>query len=95
MKIQALIKVINPVVTGTSQSTGNPYQKQDIVLGWEEQREDGRLRQQLLKVTLHGQSVDRLAQMRPTAGVTVVEGDLVFGTSTYNGKVYNDVTLFI
>ena len=95
MQIKALVRVINAPESGVSKTSGNPWVRQDIIIGWDELREDGRTRQQLLKVTLHGESVERFAALRPVAGVTVIEGELVFSTSPYGGKVYNDVTLFL
>jgi len=95
MKIEAQVKVINEAREGISQSTGNPWKAQDIVIGWQEPRSDGSLREQRLAVTLHGQSVDRFRNQKPIAGATLVEGDLSFTTETYNGKVYNRVALFL
>ena len=36
MQITATIKVINEIKTGVSKSSGNPWKRQEIVLGWDE-----------------------------------------------------------
>lgn len=93
MKIKATIKVINPVRTGVSQSSGNEWRAQDIVIGWTRTTESGYQREQLLQVTLHGESIDHLAALNPVAGQTEIEGTLDFQTRTFNGRVYNDISL--
>lgn len=50
---QALIKVINPVRSGVSISTGREWRSQDLVISWPRQLQDGSTREQLLSVTLH------------------------------------------
>lgn len=92
MQIKALVKVINPVVSGVSQSTGNPYQTQDIILEWQEFNSEGKAYNQHLKVKLYGENVTRFAQLQPIAGTTIADFDISFNTSTFNGKVYNDVS---
>jgi len=95
MKLDVLIKVVNPVFTGVSRSTGNTYKTQEVVVEWIEPLADGRQRSQLLKVKLFGQSVEKLAALNPVAGQTVVAMDICFQTSSHNGKVYNEVTAWV
>ena len=94
MKAQVTVKVINEVRSGMSQSTGNEWRTQDIVVGWTEQTADGRTFEQLVLCTLHGQSVVNFAALNPQPG-SVIEGDLRFSTRSYNNRVYNDISLVL
>ncbi len=95
MQITATISVINPVVTGVSRSNGHEWRSQEVVLSWNKDLGEGRVREQHLQVTLHGEGIDRLAGLNPVAGQTVIEGELDFDTRSYNGRVYNEITLFL
>ena len=95
MNIQAKVNVINEVRTGVSQSNGYEWQSQDIVISWTEQLPDGRQREEFLLVTLHGESVNNFAKLCPVQGETIISGSLDFRTRSYNGKVYNDISLTI
>ena len=95
MQITATIKVINEVKTGVSKSSGNPWKRQEIVLGWEEPYgEDGRTRQQLLLVSMVGKTVDKFEELECKVG-DVITGDLDFETRVANNKVYNDIALYL
>jgi len=92
MVINVLLKSMSEVVNGVSNSTGNAYQSQDILVEWSEPMSDGRERISRLMVRLHTAEVDRLAAMNPVPGQTTLGLDLLFSTRSYNGRVYNDVT---
>lgn len=95
MQIQALIKVINPAQTGVSKTSGNAWKRQQIVIGWDEPYgTDGRSREQLLSVSLVGKSVDQFESLECKVGDTII-GELDFGTRSYQGKVYNDIALYL
>lgn len=95
MQITATIKVINEVKTGVSKSSGNPWKRQEIVLGWDEPYgEDGRTRQQLLLVSMVGKTVDKFEELECKVG-DVITGDLDFETRVANNKVYNDIALYL
>jgi len=94
-KIHAIVKVINPVRTGVSPSNGREWRSQDIVIGWQRPTGNGYEREQLMLVTLHGDGIDLLAALNPVAGQTVIEGTLDFQTRSFNGRVYNDIVLFL
>ena len=93
MQITATIKVINEIKMGISRSSGNPWKRQDIVLGWAEPYgEDGRTRQQLLLVSLSGKNVDKFEELECKTG-DVITGELDFETRVVNDRVYNDIAL--
>ena len=95
MQITATIKVINEVKTGVSRSSGNPWKRQEIVLGWEEPYgNDGRTRQQLLLVAMVGKSVDKFEELECKVGDTIT-GSLDFETRVANDRVFNDIALFL
>lgn len=93
MKLNVTIKVINPVVEGVSASTGNPWQRQDIVLAWNEvYTPDGRTREQHLVATLNTAGIAKFAQLECKVGDEIV-ADLDFDTRCFNGRVVNCVGL--
>lgn len=95
MQITATIKVINEIKTGVSRSSGNPWKRQEIVLGWEEPYgNDGRTRQQLLLVAMVGKSVDKFEELECKVGDTIT-GELDFETRVANDRVFNDIALFL
>lgn len=95
MEINATIKVINNAESGISQTSGNPWKRQSLVLGWQEPYgTDGRTREQLLLVKLSGRSVDAFAEKGYKQGDTL-SGVLDFDTRSYGGKVYNDIALYL
>lgn len=88
--------VICPVSEGVSNSSGRPWKRQDVVLGWDEKLESGFTRTQNIKVTMFGETVDQFAAMRPVANETVISCELVFRTdTTKNGFVVNDVRMYL
>ena len=94
-KVQAIIKVINPVREGISKTSGKEWKSQDVVIGWVRPTATGYEREQLMAVTLHGESIDRLKALNPVPGQTVVECDLDFQTRMYGGRVYNEITMYV
>lgn len=95
MEITATIKVINNAESGISQTSGNPWKRQSIVLGWQEPYgNDGRTREQLIMVKLTGKSVDAFAEKGYKQG-DIISGVLDFDTRSYAGKVYNDIALYL
>ena len=95
MQITATIKVINEVKMGISRASGNPWKRQDIVLGWDEPYgEDGRTRQQLLLVSLSGKNVDKFEELECKRG-DVISGNLDFETRVVNDRVYNDIAMVL
>ena len=92
MKIQTLVKVINPALAGVSKSSGNPYKIQEVVLEWQEADANGILHPQRVVATLFNQSVDNFAALNPVAGQTIVDADLQFSTRpSSTNRVYNDI----
>ena len=94
MEITATLKVINDVKSGVSATSGNEWKRQDIVLGWDEEAENGNVRHQLLMVTLHGESVTRFGTMNLKVG-DEVSGRVDFSTRAYGGRVYNDIAMYV
>lgn len=95
MQITATIKVVNDKQSGISRTSGNEWKRQQIILGWEDGfGTEGKAREQLLMVTLYGRGVERFEEMEMKVGDTIT-GDIDFGTRNVNGRVYNEVTLFI
>ena len=91
MQITATIKVIGEIKTGTSQASGNEWKRQDVVLGWEEPYgTEGRMREQLLQVSLTGKNVEKLAQLECKPGDKLT-GNVDFSTRAKDGRVYNDI----
>ena len=95
MQIQAKVNVINEVRSGVSQSNGHEWRSQDIVINWSETLPNGFTHEQYLQVTLHSESIDHLAALNPVAGQTVISGDLSFNTRSYNGRVYNEISMIL
>ena len=93
MQITATIKVVNEKKMGISKSSGNPWQRQEIILGWTEPGREN-AHEQLLAVTLYGKGVDRLEALELGVG-SIVTGELSFNTRTNNGYVSNEITLFL
>lgn len=94
MKLNVEIRVINDVRNGVSSANGLPWKMQDVVIAWKEAGMDGKERENLQLVTLHGETVDRFASINPQVGM-VICADLSFCTRTYGGKVYNDNRMFV
>lgn len=95
MNIKAKICVMNPVMEGISKASGAAWKRQDLVLGWQEPYgNEGRTREQLLLVTLHGDHVDRLAASGWQVG-DIFEGEVSFGTRSYGDRVYSDIAAFL
>ena len=95
MQITATIKVVNDKQSGISRTSGNEWKRQQIILGWEDGFDtEGKTREQLLMVTLYGRGVERFEELEMKVGDTIT-GDIDFGTRNVNGRVYNEVTLFI
>ena len=94
MKLKVTIRVINPVRTGVSQSTGRAWKSQDVVVAWTEKLVDGRDYENIQLVSMRGDQVDRFAAIGAQVG-RVLDVDLAFSTRTYNGKVYNENVMFI
>lgn len=94
MQIQAEIRVINEKRTGVSSSNGLAWQRQEIIIAWQEPLDNGGSLEQVLSVQLHGMSVDIFEKSQKRVG-DVIEGDLRFSTRIYNGRVYNEVGLFL
>ena len=94
MQISVTIRVINDVRTGVSKTTGREYKNQDILVAWTERGRDGFDHENLQLVTLHGQYVDKFAALNPKPG-DVIMAEISFGTRSFNGKVYNDNTLYV
>lgn len=94
MEIQATIKVINDLRSGVSRTNGNPWKSQDIVIGWTENTPDGRTRDQVILVTLHGTSADIFCEKHFSVG-DIITGDISFDTRSFNGRVFNDIALFL
>ena len=95
MQITATIKVVNDKQSGISRTSGNEWKRQQIILGWEDGfGTEGKTREQLLMVTLYGRGVERFEELEMKVGDTIT-GDIDFGTRNVNGRVYNEVTLFI
>ncbi len=82
-------------MSGVSKTSGNAYKRQEVVLGWEEEYgNEGRKREMLLCVKLSGSGVEKFAQQEIKPG-DVITGQLDFDTNFYNGKVYNNIALYI
>lgn len=92
MKINAEVRVIGQVQNGTSSATGMPWKSQDIVLAWPEAMMDGTQAEMRVLATLYGEDVDKFAQMNIAQG-TVIQTNLWFSTRSYNGRVYNQITM--
>lgn len=93
MQITATIKVVNEKRTGISKSSGNPWQRQEIILGWTDPGKEGS-HEHLLVATLYGKGVDRFEALELGVGSTIT-GELSFNTRTNNGYVSNEITLFL
>ena len=94
MQLSVTIRVINNVRTGVSKTTGREYKNQDVVVAWTERGADGYDRENLQQVTLHGENVDKFAALRPQPGMTIM-ADIAFGTRQYNGRVFNDNSMYL
>ena len=94
MQINATIKVVGEKRTGISKSSGNPWQRQDIILGWVEPGAGNVQHEQLLLVTLYGKGVSRFEELELGVG-SAISGDLSFNTRNNNGFVNNDITLYL
>lgn len=94
MKLKVTIRVVNPVRTGVSPSSGREWKSQDIVVAWTEQLADGRDYENIQQVSLRGEQVDRFAATGVQVG-QMLDVDLAFSTRIYNGKVYNDNAMFV
>ena len=94
MQISVTIRVINDVRTGVSKTSGREYKNQDILVAWTERRRDGFDHENLQVVTLHGENVDKFAAMNAKPGMTIM-AEIAFSTRSFNGKVYNDNSLFL
>jgi len=98
MKVQATIRVINPVRQGVSAATGREWKSQELIVAWTEQvtSRDGREfdYENVQLVSLRGEGVERFAALNPQPGM-VMEVDLAFGTRQYNGRVFNENVMFV
>lgn len=94
MKLKVKIQVINDVRQGVSAASGRPWTNQDVVISWAETLSDGRVVDNYQLVTLHGEMVDRFAALHPQPGM-VIDADVAFGTRQYNGRVFNDNSLYL
>ena len=94
MQMNVTIRVINDVRTGISKTTGREYKNQDILVAWTERGRDGFDHENLQLVTLHGENVDKFAALNPQPG-NVIMAEIAFGTRSFNGKVYNDNSMFV
>jgi len=94
MKVQATLRVINDVRTGVSMATGRGWKSQDVIVAWNEKLADGRDYENIQLVTLHGDQVDRFAQLNPQIG-QLMTVDLAFSTRQFNGRVFNDNSLYV
>ena len=74
MKIEAIVKVVNPAKEGTSQSTGNEYKYQTIVIEFPDGEKKGRL-----LVSLGTQQVESFRRQAIAVGSKVIV-DLEFAT---------------
>jgi len=94
MKLSVTLLVINSVREGISASSGRAWKSQDIVVTWPEALSDGRVVNNYQLCTLRGEEVDRFAQLNPQHGMTL-EVDIAFNTRQYNGRVYNENTIYL
>jgi len=95
MQITATVNVINKEESGTSRANGNAWRSQSLVLHWVKPLDEGRERDQYLQVTLHGESIDKFAGLNAVEGQTQITGELDFQTRCFNGKVYNEISLYL
>jgi len=89
------VKIINPVVQGTSKATGNPWVSQTVIVGWPDSTPDGRAFENVQAFTLFGQQVVKFGELGIQQGAEI-QADLRFGTRcTSTGRVINDNSLHI
>ena len=92
MQITATIKVIGEIKSGISLASGNEWKRQDVVLGWNEPYgNEGRMREQLLVVSLSGRNLAKFEELECKVGDTLT-GNLDFDTRMNNNRVYNDIS---
>jgi len=94
MKQKVTIQVINAVRQGKSAASGREWKNQEVVVCWTETLDDGHEVSNYQLCSLRGEQVDRFAQLNPQPGMEL-NVDIAFGTRQYNGRVYNDNTLFV
>lgn len=90
MKKTVKIAVILPLANGKSQTTGESWERQDIVVKWEETNAEGQVRTQYLLGSLKGESLDLFRHC--DYGVDdELEVEIDFNTASYGHKVFNNV----
>lgn len=84
------IAVVHPYESGKSLTTGQIWERQDMVVTWEETSPTGLVHTQYLLGTLKGESLALFRHCGYDEG-DEVELDIEFYTNCYNDKVHNKV----
>ena len=87
MEFKGLITKVLPMQTGTSERTGNPWQKQEFVVEYFEHEND-RWADRVCLSTMDTKVMAQLAE-----GKEVIVG-FEHGTREYNGRFYNELKLY-
>lgn len=87
MEFKGLITKVLPMQTGTSERTGNPWQKQEFVVEYFEHEND-RWADRVCLSTMDTKVMSQLAE-----GKEVVVG-FGHGAREYNGRFYNELKLY-
>lgn len=84
------IAVVHPFASGKSLTTGQTWERQDMVVTWNETSAEGQVRTQYLFGTLRGESLALFRHCGYAEG-DELEVDIEFYTNYYNDKVLNKV----
>ena len=85
MKRTVQLRVVNPKREGVSQSTGQPWTSQDVVVAWPEGLPDGTAAENLLSVTLRNEQQEMFEHCQYKVGDTL---EMDFQFYTYNRGTY-------
>lgn len=92
MKQKVTVRVLHELREGTSRTTGMPWKSRTAVVGWQETKADGSVRDQLMAVIFRGQHAEALDQCMVQVGKELTL-DLDFQTRAFqSGYVSTEIT---